>query len=460
MARFLISRGGPLGVAILVLAASGCGPERPLAGGMNVLLVTLDTTRVDYVSPFGGDPRNTPHLQALADRSAIFTRALSETNVTSPSHLTIMSGLRMVEHGLARNGDPVPDGVDTLAEAMGRAGYRTAGFPGVRHVSTHMGWRGFDVLEHVGDEMRATEVTDRALAWLRQPASAPFFAWVHYFDPHATYEPPADVAARFYDGDPTAGDGPLLGETDDVRRRRNAGRMARWLGDVRDPEYPRAMYAAEIHTADREFGRLLAGLEGLGLDDRTVVVVLADHGESLGEHGIFYGHQGIYEQQLRIPLIVHVPGLPASSSDAQVTTLDVAPSICQLTGVELRRPVSGLSLVPLLRGEESPEFAARRTLVHHQARHRALALRQDGFKLIWPRFRKEHPLLSSEPQLFDLRTDPQERVDLAAEQGERVRAMARTLGPVIELIEATSGDGAVLDDATRQHLQALGYLGD
>ncbi len=444
-------------VALLFLVTTGCGPERPLAEGMNVLLVTLDTTRVDFVSPFGGEPRNTPHLQNLAERSGLFTQALSETNVTSPSHLTIMSGLRMIEHGVIRNGEVVPDHIDTLAEAMKRAGYRTAGVPAARHVSSGMGWRGFDTLEQVDGVLTATEVSDRALKWLREPTDTPFFAWVHYFDAHSIYQPPPEVADRFYQGDREAGDLPRIADNEHILRKKQAARLVRWLGDTRDPEYPRAMYAAEIHYVDRELGRLLTGLERLGLTERTVVVVVADHGESLGEHGIFYGHQGIYEQQLRIPLIVHVPGLAASRSDALVTTLDLVPSISQLTGVQLRHEVSGLSVVPLLLGEESPAFAARQSFVHHQARNRALALRQDGWKLIWPEFKKDR-LLSNQPQLYDLRQDPEELVDLAAAQPERFRAMYRALRPVIELIDVESGATPDLDDETLEHLRALGYL--
>ena len=159
----------------LLLTAHGCGGQRPLAEGMNVLLVTLDTTRADHVSPFGGDPENTPHLQALADRSCVFTRAFSETNVTSPSHLTIMSGLRMIEHGVMTNLARVPEDVDTLAEAMKRAGYRTAAFPAAEHVGARMGWRGFDTLEALDRVATATEISDRALEWLEEPAAAPFF---------------------------------------------------------------------------------------------------------------------------------------------------------------------------------------------------------------------------------------------------------------------------------------------
>ena len=135
----LFGRGSTGLLTALLLLTSGCGQKRPLAEGMNVLLVTLDTTRADYASPFGGEAQNTPRLHALAERSGIFTQAVSETNFTCPSHLTIMSGLGMNEHGLTSNHGRMPEGVDILAEAMKRAGYRAAGFPAARHVARRMG---------------------------------------------------------------------------------------------------------------------------------------------------------------------------------------------------------------------------------------------------------------------------------------------------------------------------------
>lgn len=444
---------------LLLLLTAGCGPERPLAQGMNVLLITLDTTRVDYVSPFGGEPRITPNLQALADRSTIFTRALSETNITSPSHMTIMSGLQMIEHGVMSNLAVVPNGVDTLPEAMRRAGYRTAGVPAASHVALKMGWRGFEVLEDVSTVLTANEVSDRALRWLEEPDERPFFLWAHYFDPHTLYEPPADIAELFYDSDPEGGDGPKIAEHPYFTRKKYPGRIVGWLGEIRDPAYPRSMYAAEIHYADRELGRLLDAVERLGLKEQTVVVVVADHGESLGEHDIFYSHQGIYEPQLRIPLIVHVPGLDASSSDELVTTVDLAATISELTGVQLRHESSGLSLVPLLLGSGDSSFDSRRAFVHQQGRNRAVALRQDGWKLIWPLF-KRHRVLPSQPQLFNLRQDPDERVNLANEHPERVETMRRALRPWIELGVVNRGDEPRVDAEAVEHLRSLGYLGD
>jgi arylsulfatase A-like enzyme len=298
-----------------------------------------------------------------------------------------------------------------------------------------MKWPGFVFLAPVErEEIGARENTDRAVSWLRQNGDRPFFLWVHYFDPHSHYRPPAEIAARFYRRQ--AGEDPLL-----------------------DPAYHRAMYAAEIYFVDRQIGRLLRELEDLGLAAETVVVVVADHGESLGEHGIFYSHLGIYEQQLRIPLIVRVPGLKPSRTEALVSVLDLAPTISELTGVRLRHRCSGLSLVPLLEGEAGAAFAARTAFVHQNAHNYSVAVREGPWKLIWP-VAREHALLSSRPELYHLEDDPGERVDLAAKEPGRVAALRRHLEPWIELGEVEPGTGLHLDDEALEQLRALGYLGD
>ncbi len=444
---------------LLLTTAASCDRQGPLAKGMNVVLITLDTTRADYVAPFGGAARITPRLLALANRSGVFTNAASETNITNPSHLSIMSGLRAIEHGVLSNHVPVPESVDTLAEAMKREGYRTAAFPAARHLGPEMGWRAFDVMPEVELVVEAEEITDRAVFWLRKGGSAPFFLWVHYFDPHALYEPPPDIAARFYQRDPAAGAGPPIANRDFFRRWKGAAAIGIWLGNTRDPEYARAMYAAEIHYTDREIGRLLDALERVGFAGNTVVVVVADHGESLGEHEIFYAHVGMYEPQLRIPLIVHVPGLPATRSGELVSTLDVAPTISELTGIPLLHEPTGVSMVPLLRGEQSAALEGRQALVHQNAHNHSVAVRQGGWKLIWPINRK-HPILSRAPELYHLEEDPGELVDLAESEPQRVQSMRRLLEPWIELGRVRGGTTVHLDSAALEQLRTLGYLVD
>jgi arylsulfatase A-like enzyme len=219
------------------------------------------------------------------------------------------------------------------------------------------------------------------------------------------------------------------------------------------------MYAAEIHHTDQELGRLLDALEAEA-GGRTLVVVTADHGESLGEHGIYYAHTGLYEPQLAVPLIVHWPGAPAIRSDARVSSLDIAPTVAELAGVRLGDArIAGVSLARLVRGEPDPRLAEPRVMVHQNAHNLAVAVRDGDWKLIWP-LGKDHPLLSGRPELYDLREDPGETRDRAAAEPARVAALRRAAEPWIALGPVERGTVPHLAPEAVERLRALGYLQD
>jgi arylsulfatase A-like enzyme len=444
--------------AAALLLALGCG-ESASSAGRNLLLITLDTTRADGLSLLGGPQGATPNLDALGAQSVVFEVAYSETNVTNPSHLSIMTGMASRRHGVTSNFSRLPDGPDSLAESLGRAGYATAGFVSARPLGPAFGWKGFDVLPEIAGELDAAEVTDRALAWLGEPRERPFFLWVHYWNPHTMYEPPDELFERFYHGDPTAGDGPPIAAAPFFDRATGFGigaRLKRWLGSVRDPAWARAKYIAELHYTDRELGRLLGGLERSGRIDDTVIVVTADHGESLGEHGIYYAHVGVYDEVLRIPLLVRVPGLPARRLALPVWTLDIAPTAAELLGVELRSAVDGLSLVSALRGEPAAALRQRRRFVHPHASNRAVAIREGSWKLIWPVERNDR-VLGGAVELFDLSTDPGEQRNLAAAHPEVVDRLRAAIEPWVAPGPSRPPTSSQLDPGIRQQLEALGY---
>ena len=436
-----------LGLALCV-AWLGCGTGAP--SPQNLLLVTFDTTRADHVAGFGGSPQTTPTIAGLAMRSAVFVEARSESNSTNPSHVSIMSGLPLRAHGVANNYTRLPEAVDTLPEAFARAGFETAGFVAVTHVGERLGWRGFERLASPESRFVAREVTDRAVAWLAQRTPRPFFLWVHYFDPHMTYQASPDTARAFYQGDPRAGDGPPIREWPDYRASVRPDAFNRWLHDVRDPAWPRAMYAAALHEADAALARLLDAVPR----DTTAVILAADHGESLGEHGVFYDHVGLYEQQLRIPLLVHLPGAPPTRSALDVTTLDLAPTVVALFGLELGHDLPGRSLLPVVQGGFDAGLAARTRFVHEHAHHSGAALREGDWKLVWQR--EPTRLLGSGLQLFHLGRDPDEQHDLTTREPERLASMLARLAALAPPPEP--GTVRTPDPETRDRLRALGYL--
>ncbi len=283
----------PLAPSILLFLTLACQPEskEPEAppdaelAGKNLIVITLDTARQDHFSCYGNPEfrGTTPHIDDLAADGSLFLNGYSQTNTTNPSHAVIFTGLYALDLEVMNNQVPLPAaaaGVDTLPAAFRRANYRTAAFPAVPHLST-LDIPGFDESMSPQAERNARESVDLFLDWVEGGATGPFFAWLHLFDPHVRYEPPERYRTRFYSGDPTRGEGAKLST---ISRFEKAPPVAQeQFGEVRDRAYPRAMYRGEIQYTDDQIGRLISALKERGLYEDTAIVLVGDHGESLGE---------------------------------------------------------------------------------------------------------------------------------------------------------------------------------
>ena len=304
-------------------------PERP-----NILLVTVDTLRADHVGVYGYAGAATPAIDALAARGVLFETAIAPAPLTGPSHASILTGLTPLRHGFRNNsGFALAPSIRTAAEEFKAAGYRTAAFVSAFPLDRRFGFaRGFDRyddrLPRGHDPRRppyierpADATTDAVLRWLAEPAgsgaggAAPWFLWVHYYDPHAPYEPPPDLAQRF----------------------------------AQQP------YDGEIAHVDRQLDRLLEQIDA----GRTIVLVTADHGESLGEHG--EGTHGIfvYDATIRVPWVMAGPGVPVARVAATVArSIDVLPTLGDYAGLGPRSGIEGQSLKPAAEGRRMPEAPA------------------------------------------------------------------------------------------------------
>lgn len=306
------SHGGWAVVVLLVLAAACGAPERP-----HVVLVTFDTTRHDRFGCTGDPEARTPVVDGLAARGTLFEQAYSSVALTLPAHTTILAGIEPFAHGVHNNGRfRVPDGVDTLAEHLARAGYDTAAFVSafVLDARFNLG-QGFAVYR---DDTHPTsgpvnfsvptrpgaEVTDQALEWLAaRTEGRPFFLWAHYYDPHL----PRDIRAPF--------------------------------DALPDP------YAAEIAYADAQLGRLLEGVEQAARDRSLLIVFTADHGESLGEHGESTHGLVAYDSTLHVPLVVVGRGFPPGARRRQlVRHIDIVPTVLDVAGLPVPESLPGRSL--------------------------------------------------------------------------------------------------------------------
>src|SRR5439155_16236233 len=325
----------PALIAFLFLSSAACrsgqppAPTNPIPSRHPIVLITIDTLRADRLGSYGSTRGLTPSLDAFARGAARFTAAVSQVPLTLPSHATILTGLHPAHHLIRTNdGFRLAATVPTLAEQLKAAGYRTGAFIGGYPVRASSGLaRGFDRYDDEflrspdATERSADEVLRSATAWIDAKGSQPFFVWVHLFDPHSPYTPPAPFAAAHRD----------------------------------------APYDGEVAYTDAAIGRFFDRLQRLDLFRQSMIVVVADHGESLGEHGERTHGTFLYDATVRVPLLLMLPGASGRRSvDTPVETADLAPTIASLAGTTVGR-VDGQSLLPLVQGgrgdPERPGFA-------------------------------------------------------------------------------------------------------
>ena len=431
------------------LLAVSCGGQRRL----NVVLVSLDTTRADRLGAYGYERETSPHFDALAEQSFLFERAYSQAVLTSPSHGSMLTGLRPHSHGSLSNGDRMRAEVPTLAEQLGKAGYESAAFvssvvlaPQASDVS-----RGFDTFDANFPALRrgAWGTTVLAKRWLASlDPSAPYFLFVHYYDTHGPFRATEDLIAEFRRDVPPR---PVTVPSYQVHDGQD------------DMEFYSDLYDASIRQQDALFGRLLRSVDL----DRTIVVVIADHGESFDERHIKIDHGAyVYEEQTRIPMLVHVPGRKARRVEAMVETTDLLPSLLEWLGIPSTGALDGVSFVE---PAESGEGGTRVYAVSiADAQNKAFEDR--GYKLdsrypVASILTEEAPFwkLNRYPgvdgpiyELFQLETDPMETVNLAIQEAAvRDDLVAKLLSEVPSLEEQKR---EALSPYIQRQLESLGYV--
>ena len=411
-------------LGLLLVLAGGC--QSPKVD--HVLLITIDTLRWDRLGYMGHDVA-TPNLDRLAHSGAFFTEAVTAAPITLPSHASIHTGLYPPSHRTRNNGSfRLPDDVETLAESFQEAGYATGAFIGAFVLDRRFGLeQGFD---HYDDELPeenplhsvyfaerpAEEVVGRALDWIKTHEDGPFFVWVHVYDPHAPRTAPSPYAER----------------------------------------YPDRPYDAEIAYTDAALGPLIDAVSSIDAGRQTAIVVAGDHGESLGEHGESSHTLFVYDATMRIPLIMKGPGIPEGLKvEAQVRSVDIAPTILELAGLTPSQPMDGVSLLGSLRSGDFPPlaaygetFATRFDFGWSELRF----LRKDGFKFV----------SAPKPELYDLGADPRELDNLWS--ADDPPAVGRRLARELEKLKTGLEKGelvpnAELDEETRRRLESLGYAG-
>ncbi|HET9209006.1 MAG TPA: sulfatase-like hydrolase/transferase [Thermoanaerobaculia bacterium] len=465
----------PAGLALLVLiganAAAVVAVDRAPRPRLNVLLITIDALRADHLGVYGYPRPTSPNIDRLAGEGVTFRYAVTQWPLTSPSFAAMMSSTYGHTNGLIRNtAQRMPDRPLMLAELLKDGGYGTWAAVGNVNLARVFNFdQGFDTYREIWrqeDQQKTERITRVGLDLLGQAASGgrPFFLWLHYFDPHARYEPPKPFDQMFV-GDRSF-DGSWRVPLNDQQEEDLGGISSKVsLGKEDRVAYYVAQYDAEIRYVDQQVGILLKELEARGLAGNTLVVLTSDHGESLGDHNYFFEHGRFpYDDCVHVPLIVRVPGepRPGEAVRSPVQSIDIVPTILDLAGLPVDPRAEGKSLRLLLRGEHPRgdlwdyAFTESGFALDYQR-----SITSERYKLIYvPDAGNRRIMRGRELELYDLEADPHETRNLIDERPEVAALLKRELwrwmakaGPTAPPPAAVSVEGEA-----EEQLRSLGYI--
>lgn len=420
-----VSRGANV-VACLVLCSCKSleNKSAPPLRSLNLVVVTIDTLRPDRLHCYGYSAIETPNLDRMAQKGVLFENAVTPTPLTPPSHASIFTGLYPPAHHVRNTGGFVlQSSSTTLAKILQQEGWDTAAFVGSAVLKKLFGFnQGFAVyddqmpkpdntqLAREDPERRAGEVVDRARNWLNRQSGKPFFLWVHVFDPHLPYDPPG----------------------------------------VFKEKYKGRLYDGEVAYTDQQLGRLFEALEKKSPPQNTIIAVLSDHGESLGEHGEFTHGVFLYDSTLRIAFMLAGPGIPSGARvRQQVRTIDFLPTVLDLMGGKAPAACPGSSLVPAFSGKSSPTGVAYAETLYPKMNMgwaELRAMRTSRWKYI----------RAPRPELYDLAQDPGESTNVIERYPAEVQRFEGQMKGVSGASEKV--DTALVDQRTLEQLKSLGYL--
>lgn len=457
----------------------------------SILLITIDTLRADHVGAYGYAEARTPNMDALASEGVLFAETVAASYFTGPSHTSILTGLLPENHAVLTNGARIPDSIPTLADILRKEGYITGAF--VSAYTTQNKTTGLPSRFHAfDDDIRAfhlfprqayfiaalglisktakflgfyqeqfyrmgAETTDTAIAWLNTNGDRPFFVWTHLFDPHLPYHPPRE----YLKGLNTVAGHPMTFDWTYMKREERTK-------IIESPEIFAqmiALYDAEIAYADEQVGRLVSAARRVAPKNNLIVIVTADHGESQGEHEMFW-ERDLYDPSLLVPLIIVTPKGSQSENQhitEQVRLIDLAPTIVEMTGSASASEFNGDSLVKLIKGrsEERPRPALSQIYTHpNQVERVRQSIRAEGWKLIrrypgWDGAGPERFEPGVTQELFNLQVDPGETMNLIGAQPGILPSLSAALDAHVPAEKSAKVELSPEDQAI---LKSLGYI--
>jgi arylsulfatase A-like enzyme len=449
-------------LAIALALCSGCrragdGVLHAADGGRpNLLLITVDTLRADHLGSYGYALPTSPAIDRLARSGVTFANAYTPVPTTAPAVASLLTGLYVDAHQVRENEAELPAAAYTLGEALAASGYATAGFYGNGALANGFG-QGLETWQPFGATWAAHDAAGGrlALAWLEQ-RRAPWFLWVHFMDPHGPYTSPPERSASFVYPETAA----LQRELPRSPNNWGFGVIPRYQalrGLTRVGEYVRR-YDGEIVGTDIQVGRLLDALERGGLLDSTLVVLTADHGESLGEDDYFFQHGKVLnEASLRVPLVMRHPALPRGARiEAPVSLVDLLPTLTAMVGVPLAQPVAGIDVRPLVAGRTLPP---RDLLAYTVTPPETVGIRRGNFKLVGvPQPDVAQRTGFAGLALYDVGDGRETRVT-GSGHAELIESLESELRDLARTVAKPAGAAPTLLDAEqRARLRALGYV--
>ena len=446
--------------SLLLLPLPACGGGE-LSGPRNLLLVVLDTTRADHLSCYGYGRATSPTVDGLAREGVLLQDAYAQSSLTPVSAGSFLTGIHPYRHGVrslfAVAEESLAPGFATLAERLAQSGRRTAGFVSAPPMGSKYGLaRGFETYSEearghanrlraqgVGNayQRRADETVAELLPWLEEHAAEPFAVLLHFFDAHdRSLVPPREFLEPRMSF-------PLPPEFDQRQH----------LAGLRDPGRRVEVYDAEIEFMDAQLARVLDALDELGVREDTLVVVLADHGEGLGQHD-FWTHGLLYGEQLRVPLVLAGPGLPRGREvAARVRLVDLVPTLAELFDLGLAGDaLDGESFLPWLEAEPPADAAPREVYAEvHHAEGDGFGREPEMYALTVGEWKYVHRPQSGAHELYHLAADPGELEN----HYDPEHPMARYLASRLAAMGAVTGAGASLEGLDEEQLEMLRRLG-
>ncbi len=393
---------------------------------MNILFILIDTLRADHLGCYGYGKATSPSIDRLASQGVLFERYFAPGIPTTPAHTTLYTGLHPIEHNIVCHGGSVDldRSIPVLPELLQRAGLTTCAVDNLYDIKPWLA-RGYEYYVNPSHKHRmrllvsCEEINRRAIPWLQAHASEPFFLFIHYWEPHTPYLPPAKYRL-FWDGrDPCD---PNVRTLEPIKQ---TPFWAMWgdtwfnkLGPITDADYITSLYDGEVRHADEGVGALVGALDDLGLAEETLVVITSDHGEVMVRNGIFFDHHGLYEENIRVPLILRMPGRVPSGVRVQALCdqTEMAPTLLRLAGAEPTARMKGRSLLEVA---ADPLNSQRDFVVCCECTWQSKwALRTQTHKFI--QARRPDAYGTPPQEIYDLTTDPGEAANLAATRPDLV----------------------------------------